>query len=649
MSVNMDDLCELDKRTRRLVSNRTCVSAEKDRVTAVQLRGLWFYKGYADSDISHAHATMAKWKHFAEVAVLFPQDDETIEKRFDKFAQKFGIVRKNKTFLLNVYVKALSSSPYVDEIRKTYLYNKNVYSLSQRLIANTNPVLGLFMKSWKEFKALYADAGEALITEDEKFNAWSQLVTRLMKAHEQESFDEFLSSVEGRMLCNRVTALKRYVYRYVQYASTIGDTEKLKLYVRSRLEFCARLEEILRSQVFQPVVIELNGDAGVGKSHNIHILAKHFARLLGMNENDVVYSRPSAAKYWTGYCGQPIVLYDDFNQDPKVDELNELIHVASGVPFEVPCADIVDKGILFTSDLVILTTNEKVENMNHTKIKCKEALLRRINHSLDCKVKPACAKLVGTKLQFKGGLNASRLYRGRYEFDSYGFASWCEFLLRENFLRQNIQYHDEPEEFEFESNLDEMMNMDFDPEIDGFSDDESFDLGLIEPEPVVTRDVSEGEALVKRAKAMLGTNTPVRDHPTMDVDQLLAMTCEEINQMCVEHQAQTSNRLKDGDTTLFSFRGDLGQVTKRVYHLGRATAYSRFGFLDKYTLEAIQSFYGLKSWKLLHKIHCESIAVAGFKRDYVLNKTQFTRYYGMEPVFLLNKDDDHTLVPILQK
>lgn len=517
-SLNLADLCEIDKKSRIMVSNRTCVGVTNEGIVATQLRGLWFYKGYAESKVERAHDEMFKWKHFAEVAVMFPQDEcETLEEKFDAFAQKFGIVRRNKSFLLNVYAKALSQSPYVDDIRKTYLYNKDIFSLSKKILANVNPVLGFFLKSWKDFQTVFSEAKDVLIVEDEKFNVWSRLITRLMVAAQDEHFEEFLMSLEGRMICNRVSSLKRYVYRYIDYASSLGDAEKLKTYVRSRLEFCARMEESIKTKTFQPVVIELNGDAGVGKSHTIGILAKHFAKLLGMDENDVVYFRPSAAKYWTGYCGQPIVLYDDFNQDPRVDELNELVHIASGVPFEVPCADIVDKGIIFSSDLIILTTNEAVADMNCSKIKCKDALLRRITYTLDCKVKPACAKLIGDKLQYRGGLLASRLYRGRYEFDPYGFSAWCEALVRENHKKQIIPEVNMDEDFEVECELGEMMNMDFDCEV-SFPD--SVEDVVSEPEPEIEIDDFETSLSFMRdilSRDFLSTKTPSSIRSSLDL------------------------------------------------------------------------------------------------------------------------------------
>jgi len=459
--LTMDDLVHLDSLSRKMKVNKVVRLLKDGKFVAIQLRGAFFFQGTSSKSFEEAVSLMKQEAHFIQIV-----RDSHFES-YESFAKQYGVQKKNKTFLFSLYCKARASSPYVDEIAKKYLYSSSALSLIGKVssgVARIAPAAGIlvnFLKSWSEFKTIFGVARDALITEDERFNVWSQLITRLYVVSEMEGFDDFLASFEGKMICNRIVSLKKYVYRYVDFAASLGDCESLRTYVRGRFAFMSRISHLLSIQTNQPIVLELNGDAGVGKSHCISVLAKHFAALLGMEQRDVVYVRPNTAKYWTGYCGQPIVVYDDFNQDPAVDGLNELIHVASGVPYEVPCADIVDKGVFFSSDLIILTTNESISTMNCGKIKCKDALMRRITHTLRVNVAPKCAKLVGEKLQFRSGSNATRLYLGKTEFDVYGFAAWSEIIVREQFedRKKNQEIEFEEEEWEIEEEEPEYLDI----------------------------------------------------------------------------------------------------------------------------------------------------------------------------------------------
>jgi hypothetical protein len=446
----MDDLLRLDKLSRKMKSNKVLVSkTENQDERLIQVRGHVVYCGIG-KNTRVAYDCMQPIESLLNIFHTEFDVSKDLYDEFHRICMKYGIAQRNKIFLFNIFVKVNSRAFDGNDEMNTYLHQNDFASTFKRVASNVSPIVALFLKSWKEFSSLYEKNESVLIVEDERFNVWSKLITRLMIASEMDGYSDFLKSFEGSIICNRVNSLKRYIYRYVDNASTLGECEKLRKYVISRFAFLAKNVDSFVVNTNQPLVLELNGDAGVGKSHSIRELAKHFAQLLGMHERDVVYVRPNTAKYWTGYCGQPIVLYDDFNQDPKNEQLNELIHVASGVSYEVPCADIVDKGVFFSSDIVILTTNEKIADMNTAAIKNKDALLRRISYTVDCRLRPACGKLVRSKLQYVSGGNSLRMYAAGFEMDVKGFSSWCEILLRQRFSRKSVCEEFVPEQFEQE-------------------------------------------------------------------------------------------------------------------------------------------------------------------------------------------------------
>jgi len=105
-------------------------------------------------------------------------------------------------------------------------------------------------------------------------------------------------------------------------------------------------------------IFELCGNSGAGKSQaaqNLKYLVKAIVKHIPMR--DIVYTRANDY-WWNGYCGQPILLYDDLThikKKLKFDLAFEIIAVASGTFRNPPMA--FDKNMPFTSSLAILTSN----------------------------------------------------------------------------------------------------------------------------------------------------------------------------------------------------------------------------------------------------------------------------------------------------
>lgn len=110
----------------------------------------------------------------------------------------------------------------------------------------------------------------------------------------------------------------------------------------------------------EPYVIGLFGFPGSGKT----TMVQHLTQLLGLSMfpsqkgNDLVYSRSCATTHWDGYRGQPIVVMDDFGQDlTNRADLVEFEQLVSVNRYVLPMAHLEEKGRVFESPIIILTSN----------------------------------------------------------------------------------------------------------------------------------------------------------------------------------------------------------------------------------------------------------------------------------------------------
>lgn len=104
-----------------------------------------------------------------------------------------------------------------------------------------------------------------------------------------------------------------------------------------------------------PATIYFSGASGVGKSH----LSAHIVNLLSKLEGRQLtpYSRNCSDKFWAGYCGQDVVIYDDFNAGAEALDHVEMDKIYTTNTFLPEMADLSQKGIRFTSRYVIMCSN----------------------------------------------------------------------------------------------------------------------------------------------------------------------------------------------------------------------------------------------------------------------------------------------------
>lgn len=125
-----------------------------------------------------------------------------------------------------------------------------------------------------------------------------------------------------------------------------------------------------------PYLVELTGKPGVGKSTFVDYFSQLINQLLPFYAGtELLYTRVND-KFWNGYKQQPLVLYDDPNQNKKLlyDLDNEIIMLGGGRFVHPPMA--FEKETKFTSLFVLYTTNTKLVKTTQVN---GGAIARRLN------------------------------------------------------------------------------------------------------------------------------------------------------------------------------------------------------------------------------------------------------------------------------
>ncbi|AVM87408.1 polyprotein [symapivirus A1] len=160
---------------------------------------------------------------------------------------------------------------------------------------------------------------------------------------------------------------------------------------------------ILRAKALnrpQPIVVYLCGAPGTGKSIAASVLAPALARALGSDPRTGVYTKPCSSDYWDGYTGQDVVVIDDLGQDPSGADYMNFLQLCSPTPVRLNMAGVEEKGRLFTSRIIIVTTN--FENANPAAFRDASAFLRRL--IFRGSIEPTPQYAVGGKLNIGAAL-----------------------------------------------------------------------------------------------------------------------------------------------------------------------------------------------------------------------------------------------------
>lgn len=137
-----------------------------------------------------------------------------------------------------------------------------------------------------------------------------------------------------------------------------------------------------------PVCISLIGGAGEGKSLIQTKVAKKFSKILKKSYRETSYCRNAMTKHWDGYQSQPIVMIDDYLQQVQKkatpdESVTEFITLNSSVDYILPMADLKDKGLRFTSPILIYSSNKNLKQQVSAmefNLTDRKAIMRRFRY-----------------------------------------------------------------------------------------------------------------------------------------------------------------------------------------------------------------------------------------------------------------------------
>jgi hypothetical protein len=227
----------------------------------------------------------------------------------------------------------------------------------------------------------------------------AEKVPQLMIKQAYEKHWKTLSTV-GESPSNVLSMIRPYFREFAEKVK-FEFQEKSSLPPRSAYLNCKKSEDgclgffknknLITSNIFErrsksdetwridPVVIHLIGKPGVGKSFLVEQIVSEITRKFGLPNS--VYQRSIATDHWDGYRNQLITVIDDaFSAQDGTEDQKQIIQICSNVPTVLPMADLKEKGRMFNSDFIIITSNDPQKSFTwaNTCVNNKEAFMRRI-------------------------------------------------------------------------------------------------------------------------------------------------------------------------------------------------------------------------------------------------------------------------------
>nr|QCX08918.1 polyprotein [Enterovirus C96] len=155
------------------------------------------------------------------------------------------------------------------------------------------------------------------------------------------------SQEQQEVLFNNVRWLAIQSRRFAPlYAAEAKRIFKLENTINNYIQFKSKHR-------IEPVCMLIHGTPGTGKS----IATSLIGRAIAEREGTSVYSLPPDPTHFDGYKQQGVVIMDDLNQNPDGNDMKLFCQMVSTVEFIPPMASLEEKGILFTSDYVLASTN----------------------------------------------------------------------------------------------------------------------------------------------------------------------------------------------------------------------------------------------------------------------------------------------------
>lgn len=133
-----------------------------------------------------------------------------------------------------------------------------------------------------------------------------------------------------------------------------------------------------------PFVIQLDGEAGVGKSSILPTLLQHITMdsVCGksFDRKNLIYTRGNT-RFWDGFTDQRVLIIDEPFQGrgyaPETSTALEFINLVSEIPMRLDMASLASKGVCANFELIGVTSNCAYPDFNE--IYCDQAVYRRRN------------------------------------------------------------------------------------------------------------------------------------------------------------------------------------------------------------------------------------------------------------------------------
>nr|WBV79882.1 polyprotein [Poliovirus 1] len=182
------------------------------------------------------------------------------------------------------------------------------------------------------------------------------------------------SQEHQEILFNNVRWLSIQSKRFAPlYALEAKRIQKLEHTINNYIQFKSKHR-------IEPVCLLVHGSPGTGKSVATNLIARAIAE----KENTSAYSLPPDPSHFDGYKQQGVVIMDDLNQNPDGADMKLFCQMVSTVEFIPPMASLEEKGILFTSNYVLASTNSS--RITPPTVAHSDALARRFAFDMDIQV-----------------------------------------------------------------------------------------------------------------------------------------------------------------------------------------------------------------------------------------------------------------------
>nr|AVM87413.1 polyprotein [Fujian spotted paddle-tail newt picornavirus] len=150
---------------------------------------------------------------------------------------------------------------------------------------------------------------------------------------------------------------------------------------------CVLSSQTTPQKRFEPIVLRLVGEAGQGKSTMAELIAVDLCKLHGVPEDSNIFTKSPRNEFFDAYKGQLVHIIDDIGQDPEDKDWAEFTIMCSVCDFRPPCADLTDKGTMYRTPYIILTSN--FSETEAVTVRCSKAISRRLFMDLYVQSSPA--------------------------------------------------------------------------------------------------------------------------------------------------------------------------------------------------------------------------------------------------------------------